>query len=188
MELSKVPVIASHSSARYFTPGVERNMDDEMIKLLGSKEGIIQITFGSSFINAESRKHADESSDAIKRYFEEQRLSPDSEEGRAYIEKYRQEHPYRYAALSDLLDHFDHAVNLVGVEHVGIGSDFDGLGNTLPTGIKDVSQYPNIIEGLLNRGYSEADIEKILGGNLMRVWKQVEDYARLQADADQAKG
>lgn len=188
MELSKVPVIASHSSARHFTPGFERNMDDEMIKLLGSRGGVIQITFGSGFISAQSRQSSTESRAAIEQYFKENNLSFESQEGKAFVEKYRQEHPYKYASLEDLLDHFDHVVALAGVEHVGIGSDFDGVGNTLPTGIKDASQYPNLIEGLLTRGYSEADIEKILGGNLMRVWKQVEDFARQQATAESVEG
>lgn len=187
MDLSKVPVIASHSSARHFTPGFERNMDDAMIKLLGSKGGVMQITFGSGFISAQSRKSSEESREAITQYFEEHSLDANSEEGRAFAEKYRQQHPYQYAALADLLDHFDHVIDLVGVEHVGIGSDFDGVGNTLPTGIKDVSQYPNLIEGLLARGYSETDLEKILAGNLMRVWKQVEEFAR-QATADLQEG
>lgn len=187
MDLSKVPVIASHSSARHFTPGFERNMDDDMIKLLGSKGGVIQILFGSGYISAQSRQSSAQSKEEIARHFEEHSLNADSEEGRAFIEKYRQQHPYRYAALADLLDHFDHVVDLVGVEHVGIGSDFDGVGNTMPTGIKDVSQYPNLIEGLLVRGYSETDLEKILAGNLMRVWKQVEEFAR-QATADLQEG
>jgi|TARA_B100000315_G_scaffold252283_1_gene288763 membrane dipeptidase len=185
MELSKVPVIASHSSARHFTPGFERNMDDAMIKLLGSRGGVIQILFGSGYISATSRARSAESREAIQKHFEEQGLSADSEEGRAFLAKYREEHPYPYATLADLLDHFDHVVGLVGVQHVGIGSDFDGVGDTMPPGIKDVSQYPNLIEGLLNRGYSEADIEKILAGNLMRVWRQVEDFAAQQASADQ---
>ncbi|HJN50511.1 MAG: dipeptidase [Pseudomonadales bacterium] len=182
MELSKVPVIASHSSARHFTPGFERNMDDEMIKRLASRGGVIQILFGSGYISATTRTMSAESREAITRHFEEQGLSADSEEGRAFLEKYREENPYPYAALADLLDHFDHVRDLVGVEYVGIGSDFEGVGNTMPTDIKDVSQYPNLIEGLLTRGYSEADIEKILAGNLMRVWRQVEDFARQQKD------
>ena len=76
-----------------------------------------------------------------------------------------------------MLDNIDHVVKLVGVDHVGIGSDFEGVGNSLPAGLKDVSSYPNLIAGLLNRKYSEADIEKILSGNLLRVWREVEDYA-----------
>ena len=76
------------------------------------------------------------------------------------------------------MDHFDRVVSLVGIDHVGIGSDYDGVGDTLPIGLKDVSSYPNLIEGFLERGYSREDIEKILGGNLIRVWKEVEEYAK----------
>ena len=82
-----------------------------------------------------------------------------------------------FASIDDVLDHFDHVVKLTSVDNVGIGSDFDGVGDTLPTGLKDVSQYPNLVEGLLKRGYSEEDIRKILGENLLRVWQAVEDYA-----------
>ena len=76
-----------------------------------------------------------------------------------------------------MLDHFDRVVQLVGIDHVGIGSDYDGVGDTLPVGLKDVSSYPALIQGLLERGYSREDIQKILGGNLIRVWKEVEEYA-----------
>ena len=76
-----------------------------------------------------------------------------------------------------MLDHFDRVVQLVGIDHVGIGSDYDGVGDTLPVGLKDVSTYPALIQGLLERGYSRKDIQKILGGNLIRVWKEVEEYA-----------
>ena len=82
-----------------------------------------------------------------------------------------------FATLDNVLDHIDHVVALAGVDHVGIGSDFDGVGDSLPVGLKDVSAYPNLIKGLLDRGYSEADIRKILGENLLRVWQAVEDYA-----------
>ena len=85
--------------------------------------------------------------------------------------------PYPYAGLDDVLDHFDHVVKLVGIDHVGIGSDYDGVGDSLPTGLKDVSAYPNLVEGLLMRGYGEADIRKILGENLLRVWSAVEAVA-----------
>jgi membrane dipeptidase len=85
--------------------------------------------------------------------------------------------PMVYATLDDVLDHFDHIVKLTGVDHVGVGSDFDGVGDSLPEGLKDVSGYPNLVEGLLRRGYSEDDIRKILGENLLRVWGAVEAYA-----------
>ena len=85
---------------------------------------------------------------------------------------------YPYATLDQVLDHFDHVVELTGsVDYVGVGSDYDGVGDSLPIGLKDVSTYPNLIEGLLDRGYSEEDIRKILGGNLLRVWRAVEAAA-----------
>ena len=77
-----------------------------------------------------------------------------------------------------MVDHFDRAVTLVGVDHVGIGSDYDGVGDTLPINLKDVSDFPNLIDELHSRGYSKNDITKILGGNTARVWREVEEYAR----------
>lgn len=86
--------------------------------------------------------------------------------------------PKRYATLKQVADHIDHVVKLVGVAHVGLGSDFDGVGDSLPEGLKDVSGYPNLIRALLERGYSEADIEKIASTNVLRVWQAVEDHGR----------
>ncbi len=77
-----------------------------------------------------------------------------------------------------MLDHIDHVVKLIGIEHVGIGSDYDGVGDSLPVGLKDVSSYPNLVQGLLDRGYSDADIKKILGENMLRVWRQAEAFAQ----------
>ena len=79
----------------------------------------------------------------------------------------------------DVADHIDHVRELVGINHVGLGSDFDGVGATTPKGLKDVSQYPNLIQELLERGYSEVDVEKVLSGNLLRVWAKVEEVAVL---------
>ena len=91
---------------------------------------------------------------------------------------YAELNPYPFASLDETLDHFDHVVNLTGsVDYVGIGSDYDGVGDTLPIDLKDVSTYPNLIEGLLKRGYSKDAIQKILGGNLLRVWRAVEAAA-----------
>ena len=85
--------------------------------------------------------------------------------------------PLPYATVGDVLDHFDHVVSLTSIDNVGIGSDFDGVGDSLPVGLKDVATYPNLIKGLLERGYSEGEIRKILGENLLRVWQIVADYA-----------
>lgn len=89
----------------------------------------------------------------------------------------RSDHPYPYAALDDVLDHFDRAAALADMEAVGIGSDFDGVGDSLPAGLKDMAAYPNLIRGLLGRGYSEEEIGKMLPGNLLRVWREVEAFA-----------
>ncbi len=177
MEISKVPAIASHSSARHFTPGFERNMSDDMIKLLAKNGGVIQINFGSTFISKESRESYDARKLAVEKFAKENNFSEDSEEVKAFTKKYLAENPFKYANREDVLDHFDHVVKIAGIDAVGIGSDYDGVGDSLPEGLKDVSTYPGLIQGLLDRGYTEQDIAKILSGNVIRVWKQNEAYA-----------
>jgi membrane dipeptidase len=140
MELSKQPVIASHSSCRHYTPKFKRNMSDDMIKLLAKKGGVIQINFGSSFL--------DEKYDRVK--------------NKGY-----------FADVETVANHIDHVVKLTGgTKNVGLGSDFDGVGDSLPTGLKDVSQYPNLVYVLLKRGYSESDLANILYKNVWRVWNK----------------
>ena len=178
METSAVPVIASHSSARHFTPGFERNMSDDMIVALAENGGVIQINFGSSFISQKTRDYSNAQSVARKQYLAENPDLLEEDIYRSFAKTYAEEHgPTPFATLGDVLDHFDHVVKLVGIDHVGIGSDYDGVGDSLPIGLKDVSSYPNLVEGLLKRGYSESDVIKILGENLLRVWQAVEDYA-----------
>ncbi len=181
LEISKVPVIASHSSPRHFTPGFERNMSDEMIRALAKNGGVIQINFGSSFLRQEAREWFDEMDTVRAAYLEANGLEKHSEEAKQFQKDYRKEHPFPYATLDDLLANFEHVIKLVGVEHVGIGSDFDGVGDSLPEGMKDVSYYPALIEALLKHEYSVNNIQAIMGGNLMRVWSEVEDYAQAQA-------
>jgi membrane dipeptidase len=170
--LSKAPVIASHSSLRKFTPGFERNMDDDMIKALGENGGVVQINFGSSFVSNGANAWRNRFNDAIKPV--EEKHGEDSAEVAAFEKSYKEKSPYPYATLDTVLDHIDHVVKLIGIDHVGIGSDYDGVGDSLPENLKDVSSYPNLVQGLLNRGYSEKDIIKILGGNFLRVWREVE--------------
>ena len=177
IEISQVPVIASHSSLRYFTPGFERNVDDAMLSKLAEKGGVIQINFGSSFISKRPRDYL-----VKMNSFLESRLGQNLEEVseqdiRETRSQFIANNPYPYASLDEVLDHFDRVVQLVGIDHIGIGSDYDGVGDTLPVGLKDVSTYPTLIQGLLERGYTRKDIQKILGGNLIRVWKEVEEYA-----------
>ncbi|MCJ8296598.1 MAG: dipeptidase [Colwellia sp.] len=177
MALTQTPVIASHSSARHFTPGFERNMSDEMIQALAKNDGVIQINFGSSFISQAAIDYGKLRKAAIKVFIAENDLEKKSDEVKAFKEQYKINNPYPFASLSDVLDHFDHVVKLVGINYVGIGSDYDGVGDSLPKNLKDVASYPNLIAGLLKRGYSEQDIAKILSGNVMRVWQAAEAYA-----------
>jgi membrane dipeptidase len=177
MELTKVPVIASHSSPRHFTPGWERNMSDEMIKALAKNGGVIQINFGSSFLIQRAQDWHDAMDENRDAYLEANGLKEDSEEASQFAEDYRVKHPFPFATIDELVASFVHVIELVGAEHVGIGSDFDGVGDSLPENMKDVSYYPVLIEELLKREYPVDTIRGIMGGNLLRVWREVEAYA-----------
>ncbi|HKK74177.1 MAG TPA: dipeptidase [Saprospiraceae bacterium] len=178
MELTEVPVIASHSSCRKFTPGFERNMSDDMIKRLGENGGVIQINFGSTFLDGNIADERNRQRDELRSLLEEKGLSANDEGAEEVIEQYRQENPSLYSDVEMVANHIDNVVELAGIDHVGLGSDFDGVGDSLPTGLKDVSQYPNLIKELLKRGYSEEDIAKICYKNVFRVWQAVEDHAK----------
>ncbi len=172
MKVTKAPVIASHSSSRKFTPGFQRNMNDEMIKVLAENDGVIHINFGSSFLSKESRDKFNEMKAALVNFKTENDLTEEDQKfidfRKDYIEKNKPFEDVKTAA-----DHIDHVVKLVGINHVGFGSDFDGVGDSLPEGLKDVSEYPNLIFELLQRGYSDQDIEKICYKNTFRVWNKV---------------
>lgn len=175
LEITKAPVIASHSSLRRYTPGFERNMSDEMIKALGENGGVIMINFGSTFVTQAANRYRDMINQQIEQVKE--KYGADSDEAKTRIAELQKDNPFPFATLEQVLDHIDHVVKLIGIDHVGIGSDYDGVGDSLPVGLKDVSTYPNLVQGLLDRGYSEADIKKILNENLLRVWREVEAYA-----------
>jgi len=178
MELSKAPAIASHSSCRKFTPGFERNMDDDMIKALAKNDGVIQINFGSTFIDMEVRNKSQENRKKLSALMKAKGLSFEDEGAKAVIEQFQKDNPSLFADVETVVKHIDHVVQLVGADHVAFGSDFDGVGDSLPTGLKDVSQYPNIIYLLLKKGYSEEDIAKICYRNVFRVWNAVEKVAK----------
>jgi membrane dipeptidase len=178
MEVTAAPAIASHSSARHFTPEWERNIDDDMIVRLAENGGVVMINYGSGFLTQAAREYGEARGDAFDAYREEQGVEETRETRAAFNAAYAKTHgSYPYATLEETLDHFDHVVQLTSTDHIGIGSDYDGVGDSLPIGLKDVSSYPNLVEGLLRRGYSEEDIKKILGGNLLRVWREVESVA-----------
>tara|TARA_R100000687_G_scaffold58796_5_gene47374 strand:- start:5154 stop:5624 length:471 start_codon:yes stop_codon:yes gene_type:complete len=147
-------------------------MDDDMLRALAKNGGVVQINFGSSFVTAMANQYGALRKAAAKRA----NVADDD----AFEIAFRKKNPYPFATLDTVLDHIDHVVKLIGIDYVGIGSDYDGVGDSLPVGLKDVASYPNLIQGLLERGYSENDIDKILSGNLLRVWREVEAYAATQ--------
>jgi membrane dipeptidase len=177
MELSKAPVIASHSSCRKFTPGFQRNMSDDMIKLMGKKGGVIQINFGSTFLDGTLAKRRDSLLTILNKELSLKGLNLEDKEAKPIVDEFRKNNPGLYSDVLMVANHIDHVVKLAGINHVGLGSDFDGVGDSLPVGLKDVSQYPNLVFELLKRGYSEDDIEKILYKNVFRVWEEVEKIA-----------
>jgi membrane dipeptidase len=175
LEISSAPVIASHSSLRQFTPGFERNMSDDMIVKLAENGGVIMINFGSGFVNPMARTWRDKLGEQRQALIDE--FGEDSQQVSDFNIKYAKQNPYPFADTDMVLDHIDYVRDLVGIDYIGIGSDYDGVGDSLPTGLKDVSTFPNLVEGLLERGYSEADIKKILNENVLRVWRKVEQTA-----------
>jgi membrane dipeptidase len=170
VEITKAPLVATHSSCRHYTPGFERNMSDDMIRKLAENGGVIQINFGTYFINGDHQQKMSKAWDNVDR------SDLSSEERTAYIRNYIEENDVPMGHLEEVADHIDHVVKLVGIDYVGIGSDYDGVSN-LPEGLSDVSMYPNLIKILLERGYTEEDIQKIWSGNFLRVWKQAEEVA-----------
>ncbi len=173
LSVARAPVIASHSSLRHFTPGFHRNLPDELVVKIGENDGVIMINYGSPFLTEEANTYSIPR-DAARKAQEEQTGAMTDEERTAFNDAWRESHPYPFAGLDDVLNHIDRVVELAGIDTVGIGSDYDGVGDSLPVGLKDVASYPMLVQGLIDRGYDEAAIEKILGGNALRVWEAVE--------------
>ena len=164
------PVIASHSSCR--ASDVPRNMTDDMIRALARNGGVIGINFGAGFLNAKD-------AEGLRQRIGQAVATQPDLSGRAldtfaaaeYVREYGEMRPAA-ATLDDAVAHIDHVVKIAGMDHVGIGSDWDGI-NTVPAGLEDVSKMPALTAALLRRGYTEADVRKILGGNLLRVLREV---------------
>ena len=149
-----------------------------MISAMAERGGIVMVNFGSSFLSAEANVYRYGRRDAYRAHLADDGLAATDEEEIAFNATWTEEYgPFPFADVSLVLDHFDYLKNLVGVDHVGIGTDYDGVGDTLPIGLKDVSSYPVLIQGFLDRGYSDEEIKKILGENLLRVWGEVEALA-----------
>ncbi len=176
MKLTKAPCIASHSSCRYFASTVRRDMTDDMIKKLGENDGVMMINFYAAFLSGDVSRY----NKRIDSLLLAHGLKSSDSLAKPIVEHFRLDHPSPATDVETVANHIDRAVSLAGIDHVGLGSDYDGVGGgeNLPTGLKDVSQYPNLIYELLKRGYSETDIEKICSGNLFRVWSKVATVAR----------
>ncbi len=168
-----IPVIASHSSCRKFTPGFERNMSDDMISKMKTNGGVIMVNFGSSFLDSKIDPYNDSLRVVLHKRMTEKGIVENTDEGSAFKKIFQEQNPKLYADVEKVADHIDHIVSIAGVDHVGFGSDYDGVGDSLPTGLKDVSDYPNLLYVLLQRGYTEDEIEKFCSGNLFRVWNEV---------------
>ncbi len=177
LEHTQSPVIASHSSLRYFTPGFERNMSDEMVKALAKNGGVIQINFGSSFITKDAHQWYVNLTAARDAHLAELEGEAKAAARDTFTKQYFKDHPFPYAKLDDVVAHFVRTIELVGVEHVGIGSDYDGVGDSLPEGLKDVATYPALFAKLRQHGLTDSDLEKIASGNLLRVWSENERIA-----------
>ncbi|MFO0506696.1 MAG: dipeptidase [Chryseotalea sp.] len=171
LKMVNKPVIASHSSCRYYTPGFLRNMSDDMIRALGKNGGVIQINFGASFLDSVARTNS-KLLDSLEAVLAEKKLTSRDAEAQPIIDGFIKNHKELFSDVERVADHIDHVKKLAGIDHIGIGSDYDGVGDSLPVGLKDVSQYPNLIFVLLKRGYTPEEIEKICYLNVKRVWQQ----------------
>lgn len=170
---SRAPLIASHSSCRAIS-GHARNMTDEMIRALAAKGGVIQINYLDSYLDQALFEYSRKAQPLMREMMQKY-------PGRENLAKWREEvakvhGPAPRVSWEKIIEHIDHAVKLVGIDHVGLGSDFDG--GPMPAGMDDVTHLPKITQALVRRGYSDADIRKILGGNTLRLMRAVEAVAK----------
>jgi len=188
---TKAPVIASHSSARALV-NAPRNMTDDMLRAVAKNGGVVQVNFFSGFLDEDYRKaveaQAKDQAAAIQKYIDSLKA-----QGKpvSYVEVDRMERAWMAKIprppFKVLIDHIDHIAKIAGVDHVGLGSDFDGVSGATPRGMDSAADLPKITQALLDRGYSADDIKKILGGNLLRVFRQVETVSHeLQSQSHNA--
>lgn len=174
IRVSAAPVIASHSGARAIADH-PRNVPDDILRLLPANGGVVMVNFYPGFVVPEATEVAREMFDRY-RALKEEYEGDDAGFERAW-RAWQDAHPIPRGTVRDLVDHIDHIVRVAGIDHVGLGSDYDGI-SVVPEGLEDVSAFPAVTEELLRRGYSEDDVVKILGGNVLRVMSRAEEVAR----------
>ena len=189
LDVSKAPIIASHSSARALS-NVPRNIPDDLLKRIAKNGGVVQVNFYSEFVDEKTvgpQSNERESRLKAQQAAIDAKYKDDPERRGEESDKLEAANPLPPLPISKLIDHIDYIVKVAGIDHVGIGADFDGA-NDMPEGAQDVSMLPNITYELLKRGYSEQDIKKILGENLLRVFAEVERVSRSMSKSISGEG